>query len=39
MKFDLVHLTVSPCERVGSGDETTVKQRGHKEGSEGGIGC
>ena len=23
-KFDLVHQTVSPCERVGSGDETSV---------------
>ena len=22
-KFDLVQQTVSPCERVGSGDETT----------------
>ena len=22
-KFDLVHQTVSPCERVGSGDKTT----------------
>ena len=24
-KFDLVHQTTSPCERVGSGDETSHK--------------
>ena len=24
-KFDLVHQTVSPCERVGSGDETRIE--------------
>ena len=24
-KFDLVHQTVSPCERVGSGDETITR--------------
>ena len=26
MKFDLVHQTVSPHKRVGSGDETSRKQ-------------